>query len=259
MMVNQHNFDWSITERELVLFIPNFKRKNLILPTLDRLQTSLPKDQWIVLIINDGAHEDLLDLASYNVVYFTLEHNHKERNGCMARNYVIQRVRSRLLMSKDPEVILHSNDCFAEVMQLENQVCRAGRALELMESDAQKIISNPDLDVSQLQIRREYRVHAGCHEGFHFNYTAPVELLRKIGGYDEDYKDGYGYEDVDIMHRLLQISSEIILDSSTTAYHIWHYRRAKFLKTVRDNGMIFESKQKMNIRVANQNRKWGEG
>lgn len=256
MIINQDNFDWSVTERELVLFIPNFKRKHLILPTLDRLQTSLPKDQWVVLILNDGSHEDLSDLAKYNVVFFTLEHNHKERNGCMARNYVIQRVKSRLLMSKDPEVILHSDDCFAEVIQIKNQVYRAGRALELMELDAQKIIKNPDLDVSQLPIRREYRVHAGCYEGFHFNYTAPVELLRKIGGYDERFVQSYGWEDVELFERL-QMHTDVQRELKTTAMHIWHPRHAKFLKSVRDNAQIYSEMKGQGI--ANAGHAWGNG
>lgn len=256
MLINQDNFDWSVTERELVLFIPNFKRKHLIIPTLDRLRTSLSRDQWIVLIVNDGAHEDLTDLAEYNAVYFTLEHNHKERNGCMARNYVIQRVKSRLLMSKDPEVILHSDDCFTEIIKIKNEASRAGRAIELMELDAQRIVNNPDLDVSSLTIRREYRVRIGCHEGFHFNYTASVDLLQKIGGYDERFVKSYGWEDVELLERL-QMHTDVKRELTTAAMHIWHPRRAKFLKSVRDNAQIYSELKGQ--KIANVGHAWGDG
>ncbi len=259
--INQDNFDWSVTQKELVIFIPNFKRKHLIIPTLMRWKTSIPQDKWIILVVNDGIHENLSDLANYNVVYFTFERNPGERNGCMIRNYVIKRVQSRLLMSKDPEVILHGEDCLVNVMKIEGQVYRASRAIELMEPDTPKILRNNDLDISTLSHKREYPVKEECHEGFHFCYTATTNLLKHLRGYDEDYVRGYGYEDVDMLHRLRK-QTNIKLDDKVWAMHIWHPRRAKFLKTVADNGQIYQDKiESFNsgILIANPNTEWGNG
>jgi len=255
--VNQHNFDWSITNREIVIFIPNFNRKHLIIPTLVRWQTSLPKNDWLILVVNDGAHEDLSDLEQYNVKYFTFERDPGERNGCMIRNYIIKRIQSRLLMSKDPEIILYSKDCLENTVQCRYEACRAGRAIELMEFDVQKILKNDDLDVFKLKHKREYPVQTACHEGFHFCYTASTKLLRELSGYDETFVQGYGWEDVDILRRL-EKNSHVKLDNSICAMHIWHPRRAKFLKTVIDNGAIYQNIVNNDL-VTNEGVAWGNG
>jgi len=261
-MINQHNFDWDITNRDVVIFIPNYKRKHLIIPTLDRFKTDVPRDKWIIVIANDYHHEEFSEEEQdqYNFRYFTLEREKGERNGCMIRNYFIKKCQSRIMASKDPEIIIDSDDYIERLMVLNNELHRAKRAIELREQDVQLIVNHPELDVAQFPIKREYQLHSPhvC-EGFHFCFATSTQNLKDIGGYDEDFKDGYGYEDKDILERLIKKSSEVIMDPGVVVRHLWHPRRARFLKTVLDNGEIYKKKIEQGCLVANQDREWGEG
>jgi len=49
------------------------------------------------------------------------------------------------------------------------------------------------------------------------------------------------------------------MDKTIRALHIWHPRKMRFLKTVRDNGKIYESKRRANMAIANRDGEWGEG
>lgn len=259
--VNQDNFDWSVTDRDVVLYVPNFGRKNLLIPTLERIQTDLPRDKWIVLIVNDGIHEDMSDLESFNLCYFTFERgeNPKERNGCMIRNYILKRLRSRLVATRDPEIFLEGPDYFQKIYDTDDKVFRPGCMVELAEPETSKILRGQTDNLSELSRRFTHKVTPDNYRAFHAGFSAPTQTLVDIGGYDEDFRDSYGHEDVDLLARLRQLGIPFVVDRSIIAYHIWHMRKTKFLKTVRHNGQIYDHKRKVNALMANLGRKWGNG
>ncbi len=259
---NQYTFNWSVTNRDIVMMIPNYGRRHLILPGLRRFKTDVPRDKWILLIANDCKHEDFSDLEEeFNLAWFTFEREPAERNGSQIRNVVIRNVQSRILASRDPEIIVHGSDYVKRLLSLrDDQVHRPHGTTELREQDVQEILRDDNLDVSTLPVKRRYRAgNAKVHEGFHFCFATGVELLRSIGGYDEDFRYSYGWEDVHLLNRLHIANAEFIMDPNFHAYHTWHPRRVKFLRGVNKNGTIYESKMKKLKLVANENREWGLG
>lgn len=260
--ITQHNFDWNITNKDIVIFVPNFKRKNLLISTLERFQTKVPRDKWLILVVNDGIHEDLSDLADqYNIAYFTLERDVvQERNGCMARNYVIKRIQSRIFASRDPEIILHCDDYITTVMQLTSkQIHRCHYAAEMTEQDRPRILADPNLDVTKLPTLRVWPVqNIHTYQGFHFCFATYTDLLRQIGGYDEDYENGYGYEDIDLLERLIIAGGEFIVDKNFSTYHIWHPHMRRFHRTITSNENLFRKKMAIKNPIANEGIVWGE-
>jgi len=260
--VNQHNFDWSITNRDIVLYIPNFKRKHLLLPTLCQMQTSLPKDKWIILVVNDGPHEDMSDLAlKFNITYFTFEREPaKERNGCLIRNYIIKRVQSRVLATRDPEIFITGDNYLIKLSEMEDIIYRPHEMVELQEPETPKIIASPNINLLCLKTRAVHKLTNPMEpRAFHAGVAVYTKRLIDIGGYDEDFVNFYGWEDIDILHRLVQSNAEIFVDNNVNTYHVWHPRKMKFLKTVRDNQLIYQNKRDRNIIIANQGKAWGNG
>ncbi len=101
------NFDWSITNRKLVIFIPNYGRKEYVEFGIKNLITSVPRDDWVIIIGNDNIEENFDNLFDQNVRYFTLfTGNSKPRNSCKIRNYAIKRCMSNIFFQKDPEVVV---------------------------------------------------------------------------------------------------------------------------------------------------------
>ncbi len=130
---------------------------------------------------------------------------------------------------------------------------------ELRERDVPRILRDDALDVTTLDVKRNYKAgDSRAHEGFHFCYAAHVSLLREIHGYDEEFQYTYGVEDLDLLDRLHDINSEFIMDKDIHGFHVWHPRRRAFLKGVHDNLKIYRDKQSEKNRIVNPNG-WGLG
>lgn len=263
--INQNNFDWNLTNRKIVLYIPNFGRKNYLIPTLQRMQFDLPKDQWIILVVNDGIHEDMSDLTDFNVVYFTFERGEKpkERNGCMVRNFILKRLQSEIVATRDPEIFIEGKQYLSSIAQLkENQVYRPCEMIELRESDVTKIFENPFLDLTTLKIRCSHSVANHNYRAFHAGFAMHTAKLVELGGYEEAFANAYGHEDVNLLERVIAAKMDFIIDQDVKTYHIFHPRKVKFLKTVRDNGVIYQQKRREITKgsiIANQDQEWGNG
>ena len=259
--VNQDNFDWDQTKVDVLLFIPNFKRRHLLVPTLQKIQTSLSKDRWLILAVNDGVHEDLSDLEKHNLKYFTFERDSaKERNGCQIRNYVLKRLQSKILATRDPEIFIEGGDYFLSVSSIdEKTVYRPNSMTELAEPESPKIINNPAINLNDLMVRSKHIVTPQNHRAFHAGVAVHTKTMVDIRGYDERFKNGYGWEDVDVMNRLMRFGCKTFIDKNVDTFHVWHPRRTRFLKTVMDNQEIYELSRKQNTIVANTDCDWGEG
>jgi len=259
MCPNQTNFDWSCTNKELVIFVPNFGRKHLLIPTLKRFKTSVTNNKWCWLICNDGVHEDLSDLEQYNLRWFTFERQPaEERNGALIRNYVIKRIQSRLIATKDPEIIIEG-DFVSKIIDLGDVVYRPWKMIELYEQETQPIIDNPFIDLTKLSILRQWEASDKRNQAFHAGYTVLSQRLKNMGGYDERYGSSYGYEDWQMLERLKRCNTPIIIDKDITTYHIAHPIIRKFHKTILSNEVVYKKDlQKLNI-IANENKEWGEG
>ena len=132
--------------------------------------------------------------------------------------------------------------------------------VELQEPMTPKILADPMIDVTQLPTRATHRLRTPDEpRAFHAGVAALVERFKQLGGYDEEFANCYGYEDIDMLYRLRQSGIDAIIDKDVQTYHSWHPRKMKFLKTVRTNGRIYETKRKANVLVANQNKAWGSG
>ena len=261
MNYDQHNFPWELTNKEVVVFVPNFARKKFIVPTLERFKTNVPTDKWIFLVVNDGIHEDLSDLEKYNLCWFNFERaDTKERNGGPVRNYVIKRVQSRILASRDPEIVVDHPDFVDGLLQLkEDESLRCCRGIELTDPDTDKIFQDNTIDLSTLRPLRVWEIsQERKYESWHWAYGIHTKKLIELGGYDERFAEWYGHEDTDLLCRILNYGMRTIMPSNFIAYHIFHPRMIKFTNTIRDAGLLSESLPKNRI-IANQGIEWGNG
>jgi len=255
---NQHNFDWSCTNREFVMFVPNFGRKHLLAPTVKRFQTTVSQDKWMWLVVNDGREEDLSDLESYNLRWFNFEREPIERNGCMIRNFVIKRLQSKWLCSKDPEIICPI-DIVSKIIDCENMVYRAVANIELNEQETQTVLDNPFTDLTKLSVLRQWSATKKTYQGFHHLFCTRTQTLKDMQGYEEDFRDGYGYEDVNLLERLMAGNIKLVIDNDLVTYHIHHPIIRKFHKTILSNEATYKRKVANLTIVANQGGEWGGG
>jgi hypothetical protein len=134
--------------------------------------------------------------------------------------------------------------------------------VELRESDVTKIFENPFVDLSKLKMRCVHSVANHNYRAFHAGFAMHTKKLIDLGGYEEEFAQAYGHEDVNLLERVIANKMDFIIDQDVKTYHIFHPRKVKFLKTVRDNGMIYQKKKReimSGLTIANQGREWGNG
>jgi len=257
--MNQNNFDWCCTNKELVIYVPNYGRKYLLIPTLKRFKTNIPNEKWMWLIANDGIHEDMSDLESDNLKWFTFERQpNQERNGCMIRNFVIKNCQSKWLCTKDPEITIEG-DIVSKILSIENDIVyRPKGMVELYEQNTQQIIDDPFIDLTQLPILRQWEASDKRNQAFHAGCAIRTQRLKDMQGYDERYKEGYGYEDWQMLERLKK-TVPVLIDENIQTYHVGHPIIRKFHKTIINNEGIYNSDLRNLSIVANEGKEWGNG
>jgi hypothetical protein len=267
------NFDWSITNRKACIFIPNFGKKEHLLYALSQMRTRVPRDDWVIIIGNDGIDIDFNFLKSKNVYYYTIHRDPaSSRNGAFNRNYAIKRCQSEYLIQKDPEVVLLGDFVRASIEAKEGW--RAGNIYVLTRALTAELVAEDNLDVLKFSacipiapvkildpkhakyiiVGEDGRVNFSSY--FHYAYSVPTRVLQNMQGYDERYLH-YGYEDSDIFCRLLKLKYYLIPDNSVTAVHLFHDRDPGFdLKDLKKMRQIFIEQDPMNT---SRNDTWGEG
>ncbi len=284
------NFDWSITNKKLCIFIPNYNRQEYVEFGIKNIITSVPRDDWVIIIGNDNCHYDFNHLQKFNVYYFSLLNDDpRPRNSCFIRNYAIKRCQSSIFFQKDPEVVV-VGDFIKDVIncdggwRLGHVFCvskELSRAVLVQKSFLDHILSCVEPKVMPKEfncwqinddvyyimfgtkglcnVDEVYRaiVGGGTNISNWFAYAFGVEtsILKEIGGYDEDYTS-YGYEDSDLFCRLMAKGYPLIPDHNCVSVHLHHPLTVD--GKIRKMSQIFASKDYNKI-IRNGGYKWGTG
>jgi predicted glycosyltransferase involved in capsule biosynthesis len=255
-MIKSSDFDWDITRKDLVILIPNFKRADYIQKTINNLiKTSIPRDKWVVLVINDGFHESFEDLQDKNVYYFTFERSPLvERNGAFIRNIAIKRCQCNLLAQKDPEV-LFTGDFIAGCFNNSSVLYRCGGIAHLTKQDQKHKFFNGVINEKELaQISVKFPILENQYVYFHYGHCVSINYFRKINGYDEDFTS-YGPEDHDMYDRLLGCGLQPFFDKQCSPIHLYHGVPNTSHEEMKN---VYKQKQKEGI-IRNIGINWGEG
>ena len=236
------NFNWNETKRPLIIFIPNYGRGHYIHQLTKQFATKASKEEYLIIVGNDGLNQNFSDLYDLNIRYFTLHRSNSEvpRNGGFIRNYLIKRCQSENLFQKDPETELVANNGYDWIKQytiLRNTFLRPG-----MNQDIGKEI-NPMPQTPSVS----YRMHWG--------FLCPTSILQLMKGYWEQLNK-YGYEDTDLFDRLSMCHLHPFLDNELNVLHHPHGVDPSVYKEVNEMGAIFAHRDRTQCI---RNKDWGEG
>jgi len=270
----KQNFDWSATDKKLVIFMPNYNGKYLTEASIQRIQTAVDYQHWMILIGNDNVDDNWDHLRTNNVASITLLRDDKQpRNGAFIRNYVIKRCRSEYLLQKDGEVCIEGDFIHNAIEQCSGDLgWRPGYAVALNQVQTLEYLAGcnsaldpicheiepvrPCVDVNLVKeylLRRNGQVNFISY--YHYAYCVRTKLLQDVRGYDEEYRH-YGWEDVDMYLRLGALGIEIKPDYNCYAVHLNH-RSTVNHDMLNVMASVFRSKSPV-VTHRNDNG-WGEG
>ena len=231
------------------VIIPTYNRADLLAHTLDSLVgQDLPGTEFEVLVIDDGSTDRTAELVAGYHDRLRLRYFFQPDEGwrvAQARNVGIAEAAGEVFVSIDTGVLLHSGCLRAHLAShqaaAEPQVVLGyvhGFALEGAEADALSRavdLDDPDASITgfhgrwpdvreSLYVRYADRIedlpapwilHWTC------NVSAPTELLRSIGGFDEQFRS-WGGEDIDLGYRLHLAGARFVLNRAASSIHYPH-------------------------------------
>ncbi len=222
MLVTHKTFDWSLTNRDLVIFMPNWGRGDYIRQTVQTIQTSIPRNRWIVIVANDRRHEDLSDLEEYNTYYFTFPHDDQAGRGdAFMRNIMIKYGQNQLLFQKDPEIIIEG-DFIKSCLEHPDKLWRvAGNAMKIRSTITQKYMGGKATLQDCKQNCDRIPIIEAKHVFMHFGFCVSRQFLQDMHGYDEDYKHMY-CADRDLWYRMIARGLPQHMNTNFPPIHLWH-------------------------------------
>lgn len=264
------NFDWDMTRRKLCIFMPNYHDERLCRLSLESIQTVVPKEDYIIIVGNDGEHVPFEGID--NVYYLTLNKPDKKmRNGAFIRNYVLKNCQSDLFFQKDGEVVM-LGDFIKSCIDADGP-WRAGTIYVLDDNQTNKFLETrqptftsktptksiecffPERveEVKNIIVKAAGGVNLSTY--FHYAYCVKTKTLQDINGYDEDFFY-YGFEDSDMFCRLYHLGHKLNPKHDITAVHLCH-PRPQLTNDINVMSGHFQNKDpKHSVRNPNG---WGDG
>lgn len=207
-----------------------FNRKQQLLNTLRSINRSTVKD--IEIIITDDASidserlEDLVDDYSF-LKLIRLEPEQKTWiNPCIPFNIAIQHAKGDIIVLQNPECF-HKTDILAYMREhITDNTYISVPTFALTSKMTNELSSGfEDFDLSSTAIGCEngwynHPTFRACH--YHFCAAISRKNIQELGGFDERYAHGIGFDDDDLLRRISRKGINMSFAENQLAYHQHH-------------------------------------
>jgi glycosyltransferase involved in cell wall biosynthesis len=263
------------------LLITTFNRSHLLRNSLSRLCNLTIPDE--VMIVDDGGTDDtkgVCDDFSGRLPIRYIYNNNPEWTICsMARNIGVKNCIGDIIITSEPE-LLFVTDIVKQMVEnhdrYPNQVISAGIIYHAQEKTQfnQGLITDPftalkDEIVEDYQTEpRSYHPSGYCKtKNMQATFTALYEKkwLMELGGWDEEFKGAWGWDDIELCTRLRINGINQHICPEMEALHQWHPHLPPHLmgqaSSINERYMISKRLDLMERGdiglVANKDKKWG--
>lgn len=243
-----------------------FNRKKLLINTLKSIEKTTHED-FEFIIVDDASDdenriEDLVENYPFVKIFRVEPENKWYSNPCIPFNIGFSKAEGDIVIIQNPECF-HTTDILTFVNNnlKENDYFSFG-CYSLNEENTQQLLSNPDhCKIINFKPKRAtldgedawYNHSVFRPVGYHFTSAIFKTKLDKLGGFDERFANGNGYDDDEFLYRVKKICDFRIIDEMTVL-HQYHYnqeRGHKFHSSSEINKELFFKKtlQEETIRV----------
>jgi len=237
------------TNPKLSIVISYYNRKKLFDKTLKSIQSSKRCDEIELIVVDDGSDsserlEDILSNYKFPITLIRVEPEEKNYvNPCIPYNRAIKEAKGDIIMIQNPE-------CF-HVGEVINYALKNTREDNYLAFSTYALSKESTEALGSGEIKLLARASSGGHvEGWynhstinprplHFTSSITRRNLEKLGGFDESYADGIGFDDDDLLARIKDLGLAIEIVDSPMVLHQNHYGDNSFEnKHVKDPGLL---------------------
>ena len=218
-------------EKGISIVMAYYNRKTQLYRTLMSIKnSSYNKKKLEIIIVNDASDnidevKSAFSMLDINLV--NIRQNQKTWvNCCVPFNIGFNRVKYDKVVIQSPECY-HNGDILSYVdnnLTNENYISFGCYSLSFNENN-----NNDYANTNIINEKPKFISESGWYNHseynpthYHFCSAMKYDNLCRLNGFDEDYKDGVGYDDAEFLHRikLLGLKTEII--DNPFVFHQWH-------------------------------------
>jgi len=218
-----------------------YNRKTRLKTTLDSMCNSrFPSTEFEVVIVDDGSDqehrvEDLVSLYPFDIRVIRVEPEDKWYcNPCIPFNKGFDAAKGEIVIIQNPECC-HVGDVLSLANNTKANQYLNFHAYSLSEEETELLTKESLVDISSLPFKlkdigmgREgnsgyYNHHQFRPVGFHFCSAITKEDLNDLGGFDERYAKGTGYDDNEFLQRILKKKMNFVFITNPLVLHQNHY------------------------------------
>lgn len=259
------------------IILPYFERPEVLAITLRSFQTLYSESQIEIVIVDDGSHPEMKPRLPAE---FTLPTklvtilNKDGINPCTPINIGVAEASSELILLTSPEIVhtesifiamdnsgVGKNEClFFNVFALTDNDIN----LRLISSESHKafmeIYTSFESELEKNLGRNGYswsNIYGSwyCHPDYRKTDLNFLSLMRRssfleVGGFDERYRKGSGFDDNEFRRRMLSYGFKFRYQGSSAAIHLIHEEvstRPDFNIGINSNEKLFKSKFKRTL------------
>ena len=221
-------------EPKISIVMAYINRYRQLQHTLNTISKSLYKNIEVI-IVDDGSIQDqrldnLIYQYDFEIILTRVEPSDKKWvNPCIPYNIALSKATGDIIIIQNPEVchvgdiIQYCRDNITDNKYLTFSVISSGG-----ESENEKIYNYKDIiphwDVQQVFTPQSWYNHPTCRNSqFHFLSCMTRNTLSKIGGFNENFRNGLSYDDDEFITRLRKVVECVTLSPEVGfGIHLWH-------------------------------------
>lgn len=246
-----------------------YNRKSLFYRTLQSIAKSECKDFEVIAVDDASKEEERIDEFEKEFPFLkVIRVEPKDKwyyNSCIPYNMGLAKARGDIIILQNPEC-LHVHDVLSYAKENINDSNYFVMSCYSIDEDYTNGILpyvdyNKLLDILPQQIVADYTgwySHSKYNpHAFHFCSVISRNNMNKLGGFDERYAPGIGYEDNEFLDRVKRLGIKITIVNEVTVIHQWHPKvydlslSKKFESLYSENAVLHRQTKKEHIRRVN--------
>lgn len=269
---------------KVCLLITTYNRGHLLRNSLERLtKLTLPNE---ILVVDDGSTDNTKEICNSFIndlpIRYIYNHNPNWSICSFARNIGIKNTDCEIIVTSEPE-LLYCTDVIAQTLQKHksnpSNIISAGSIYHM----GNKTILHSNMINNPLERLKLEKINESTNNPIPINsdgyvliknwqatYTALYrkEWIEQIGGWDEEFPDVYGVDDIDLCTRIrIKLGINQIIDQDIVVLHQHHDRPLSIVGQATLRNMKYFENKKLNVKgiedtnnpnlIANKNKEWG--
>lgn len=255
-----------------------YNRKQLFINTLKTIQLSAQKDIEVVVADDCSAPEHRLEdiLEDYPFVkLIRLEPQDRwYTNPCVPFNKAINAATGDIVVIQNPEC-LHAGDILSAIVDRIDDKTYITHGVYSASQEITQYISELPFDnphifhmiKSQLQPIQNlgyngegtlcwYNHSIYRPDAYHFLSAMTRKNMIELGGFDERYANGIGFDDDEFRYRIRLKGLDVLINDNPFAVHQWHYTENNFFAKSPNPREAFQQNQNLFNNVTQKSTSW---